>query len=702
MASPLDYLRTRVARRVLVLFVVGALVPVLFMAGASFRAMSEQIRQQGEERLVQTSRNARQAVMQQLQLASSQVRLAAEALRSGRSPGSGAVPASVRGLALQAPDGAVEPLLGPPPDPPPLDAEARAHLGSDVLLRLRPGSAAPVLMAMRADLPDRPGAVLWASLVGDSIWGAAERFASGGRLRDFCLLMGNEPLHCRSGGAGTADAFLAAGGGRQASGSLVVPSPEGELTVGHAQLFLEAAFDAPPLQLLVAEATDDLYSADLSLFRYSFGLALLLGLLLVVLLASIQVRRTMTPLQALTDGTARLAAGDLATQVDVSSQDEFGELARSFNAMARRLGIQFRTLEAGRAIDRAVLSAMDAQGVVDALLDHFDVLVSCRSLSVLVLPRGSGEASGLHSKRSGRPEHHRRQVHLSLQDRRWLADVSDHRIVERPEDRPAFLLQVRELGDHPVVVLPLRITESLGGVIVFEARGQAPPGPEVVRHARQVADQATVALDAVGLVAELEEMSWGTLRALARAIDAKSRWTGGHSERVTELAVRLGQRLGLDADDLETLERGGLLHDVGKIGVPTAILDSPDALDTRGWTLVREHPRIGWRILEPIRAFAAVRPIVLQHHERWDGQGYPEGLAGTQIHRLARILAVADTYDAMASGRPYRDPLDHDVVLEEIRRGIGTQFEPEAARTFLEMLGADRPAVPRAMEEADG
>jgi putative nucleotidyltransferase with HDIG domain len=202
------------------------------------------------------------------------------------------------------------------------------------------------------------------------------------------------------------------------------------------------------------------------------------------------------------------------------------------------------------------------------------------------------------------------------------------------------------------------------------------------------------------MVGELEETNWGALRALARAIDAKSEWTAGHSERVTELSLRLGRALGLSAVDLDILHRGGLLHDVGKIGVPARLLDHPGTLTKEDWDMVREHPIIGGRILEPIRALAPALPIVRQHHERWDGKGYPFGLVGTQIHHLARVLTVADTYDAMASARPYRGAMDTRAALAEIWRSRGTQFEPRIVDVFLEMM-AEQALVLSAVGQAD-
>jgi len=180
----------------------------------------------------------------------------------------------------------------------------------------------------------------------------------------------------------------------------------------------------------------------------------------------------------------------------------------------------------------------------------------------------------------------------------------------------------------------------------------------------------------------LEELDLGTLMALARAIDAKSEWTAGHSERVTNLALRMVRAMGLPAKNLEIMQRGGLLHDIGKIGTPPAVLDKRGRLDPKEMEIMRDHVKIGVRILEPIPCFREALPMVAQHHEWFDGSGYPAGLAGEEISLLARILAVADSYDAMVSDRPYRKGLPKPAVLDILRQRSGTQFDP----TVVEVL----------------
>jgi putative nucleotidyltransferase with HDIG domain len=195
-----------------------------------------------------------------------------------------------------------------------------------------------------------------------------------------------------------------------------------------------------------------------------------------------------------------------------------------------------------------------------------------------------------------------------------------------------------------------------------------------------------VAVSNVRLVERLDQLNWGTLTALARAIDAKSEWTAGHSERVTQVALRIGRAMGLPQNELEILHRGGLLHDIGKIATPPGILDKPGKLDPEEMRIMRDHVRAGARILEPITGFADTLPIVLHHHEWFDGSGYPAGLAGEEISLHGRIFAVADVYDALSTDRPYRGGWEKQRVLDYIREKAGTQFDPHVVEVFLKLM----------------
>lgn len=185
--------------------------------------------------------------------------------------------------------------------------------------------------------------------------------------------------------------------------------------------------------------------------------------------------------------------------------------------------------------------------------------------------------------------------------------------------------------------------------------------------------------------ADLEAFNLGTLAALARAIDAKSPWTAGHSERVTRLAVALAVEMDLPADEIADLRRGGLIHDIGKLATPAQILDKAGRLTDDERRIVEEHTRRGVHILEPIPGYERLLPIVGQHHERWDGAGYPDKLKGTAIARTARVLAVADVCDALRSDRPYRKGMAWPEVVASVQAQSGRHFDPAVVEALVRL-----------------
>ena len=185
---------------------------------------------------------------------------------------------------------------------------------------------------------------------------------------------------------------------------------------------------------------------------------------------------------------------------------------------------------------------------------------------------------------------------------------------------------------------------------------------------------------------KLENSYMESIEILRYTVEAKDQYTRGHSERVSDYSVLIGKKLGLSESDIHTLKIGGLFHDIGKIGVPDAVLSKPGRLTDEEFEEIKKHPTIGAQILSNATIFDDIIPIVKYHHERYDGRGYPEGLVGEDIPYLARIAAVADTYDAMRSKRPYRNALPIDIVKEEFRKNIGTQFDPDIAALFLDVI----------------
>ncbi len=192
---------------------------------------------------------------------------------------------------------------------------------------------------------------------------------------------------------------------------------------------------------------------------------------------------------------------------------------------------------------------------------------------------------------------------------------------------------------------------------------------------------------------ELEKAYLDTIGILRQTVEAKDPYTRGHSDRVSEFSVLIGKKMGLDEETLHILKVGGLFHDIGKIGIPDSILLKESKLSDEEYSQIKNHPTIGAHMLGDATVFKDIIPIVKHHHERFDGKGYPSQLVGENIPFVARIAAVADTFDAMTSKRTYRDALPLSVVKEEIEKCSGTQFDPAIAKVFLDILNNDYKSI---------
>ena len=190
-----------------------------------------------------------------------------------------------------------------------------------------------------------------------------------------------------------------------------------------------------------------------------------------------------------------------------------------------------------------------------------------------------------------------------------------------------------------------------------------------------------------------EHMSKQMVNALAKTIDAKDTYTNGHSTRVAEYSVMIAKRMGYEGEKLEQLEFAALLHDIGKIGVPREIINKPTRLTDEEYEIIKTHPGTGANILKEVTEMPDIIIGARWHHERFDGKGYPDKLAGLDIPEIARIIGVADAYDAMTSKRSYRDVLAQEIVRGEVEKGKGTQFDPQVADIMLELIDEDKEYV---------
>ncbi|MGB2783440.1 MAG: HD-GYP domain-containing protein, partial [Atribacterota bacterium] len=192
------------------------------------------------------------------------------------------------------------------------------------------------------------------------------------------------------------------------------------------------------------------------------------------------------------------------------------------------------------------------------------------------------------------------------------------------------------------------------------------------------------------LYTKMRKVYLDTIRALAAAIDAKDPYTKGHSERVAHTSVALAQELNLSDRDIENIEYTALLHDIGKIGIADNILGKKSSLTNKEFDKIKEHTIMGANIIEPVDFLKNSYRAIYHHHEKYNGEGYPDGIKSENIPILARIIAVADAYDAMGSDRPYRKKLNKDKILEELKDQSGKQFDPEVVKALISVLDRER------------
>jgi putative nucleotidyltransferase with HDIG domain len=245
-------------------------------------------------------------------------------------------------------------------------------------------------------------------------------------------------------------------------------------------------------------------------------------------------------------------------------------------------------------------------------------------------------------------------------------------------------------GSGAGIVVPIQTKGKTLGVIYASGKQN---GLEFTARERNllcgIANQAAVALDNAALHHDYENLLVGIAWSFAAVLDAKSPWTAGHSKRVTQYAVAIAEELNQGEEFIHTVQTCGLLHDIGKIGIPEALLDKRDRITREERRTICEHATQGAVILQHIDTFQAVIPGVRHHHERWDGGGFPDGLAGDEIPFLARVLAVADAFDAITSDRPYHRRRCRTEASEEIKRCSGSHFDPLVVEAFVDAYSND-------------
>ncbi|MDP2167244.1 MAG: HD domain-containing phosphohydrolase [Thermodesulfovibrionales bacterium] len=352
--------------------------------------------------------------------------------------------------------------------------------------------------------------------------------------------------------------------------------------------------------------------------------------------------------------------------------------------------VKFKNIELEKMVER-LKRINDVGKVLTSVIETAELikLIIKTTAEMLYAERGS-----IHLKKN-------EESRLTLQYKRGLGieDTTDISLDFHPlykellnEGRNIFISKnniLQKMSDitTPAIGVPLKMRgQIVGGMLLEEKVDGAHFTAEELELLGTMGNQAMVAIENAWLYETVKTNYFGTIQSLVNALEANDRYTKGHSERVKLLSVELAKYVGLDYKELEVLEHAAILHDIGKIGIDSVVLNKAGRLSIDEFSLIKAHPIIGDEILGPIGTLESVRQTILQHHERYDGTGYPYGIAGEEICLKARILTVVDTFDAMLTDRPYRKALSIDKVREELRVSAGNQFDPYVVNTFLEMI----------------
>lgn len=357
-----------------------------------------------------------------------------------------------------------------------------------------------------------------------------------------------------------------------------------------------------------------------------------------------------------------------------------------------RFGIQRERIEALAGVGSVINSSLGLKRVLDEVMDTLIILMKAER-GFLMLKDEKGDFRVQIARDA---KHHDLTEDVFLISKsivRQVLEKGEAVLTTNAKEDPRFGQQASVAAYQLLSILcaPLKVKDDLIGVIYVDNRAQSGIfNSDELNLISAFANQAAVAIDNArlfdGLQAsneELQEAYHATLEGWVRALDLRDKETEGHTKRVTALTEKLARKMGVDEASLIHIERGALLHDIGKMAIPDGILLKPAALTPEERTLIQKHPVYAFEMLSPIHFLQPALDIPYCHHEKWDGTGYPRGLSGETIPLAARIFAVVDVWDALISDRPYRKGLEPDDVKQKIREDAGKHFDPQVVEVFL-------------------
>lgn len=356
-------------------------------------------------------------------------------------------------------------------------------------------------------------------------------------------------------------------------------------------------------------------------------------------------------------------------------------------AVEARFKKQQERMEALAGIGAVINSSLDLKRVLDEVMDALIVLMKAER-GFLMLKDETGDFRVQIARDTKHHDVSEDAFAISKSIVRQVLESGEAVLTTSAKDDPRFGQQASVAAFNLLSILcaPLKVKDSLIGVLYVDNRAQKGIFTrDELGLISTFANQAAVAIDNARLYEELQTAYQATLEGWVRALDLRDKETEGHTKRVTALTGELARAMGLDDASLVHIERGALLHDIGKMAIPDGILLKPAALTPEERILVQKHPVYAFEMLSPIKFLYPALDIPYCHHEKWDGSGYPRGLSGDTIPLAARIFAVVDVWDALVSDRPYRRGIEPAEVKQKIRADAGGHFDPQVVEAFLKL-----------------
>ncbi len=438
---------------------------------------------------------------------------------------------------------------------------------------------------------------------------------------------------------------------------------------------------------------------DLLLIRLAVAFTYLVGLLLAVLMYRHGSGVVLRPLGIITEGLNQASAGRYEQEIEVKRPREMAELATSVNHLIR-LTFTFND------VSRTLNSLADLSEIEKYVLNKMDRIFQTEASAIVRFDK-KGQLR-IHASR-GFPAERVDAHNLRDTDLEGMIYMFGQEAVDKLNKGGRVLLetdQVKALrtiapeGEIKYVYLfPLLVEKKLDGVLMALSSSETPFTEESVNIVSGLVDQVSAAIHRSDLYERLYQSYAQTTKAISRAIDAKDPYNQGHSEGVADIAVKIAKKMGLSVDAVRGVEIAAYLHDVGKIGISEDLLNKPAQLSEEETEQIRQHPALGVSILEPIDFPWPVLAVVEHHHERFDGEGYPDSLAGDKIPLEGRILAAADAYESMANDRPYRSALEMTEIIKEFTKESGRQFDAGVVAALLDVIQEDAGEEPSSLEE---